>query len=157
MKLVPAFALSDGERQHACSIEQALEHVGQALQDRQPIEGLAQLRASLMVDIDAEVLVALEQGDWTLVMAEADAGGWAVPVRHFDQRVLALMKNPPPQPVRTPRLFRLVESFTGEPLAQRDYLATVEGASTQRKTDGEGIAHLFLSSPVQLSFVLKGG
>ncbi|WP_232253854.1 type VI secretion system tube protein TssD [Pseudomonas glycinae] len=49
-----------------------------------------------------------------------------------------------PQPTRTPRIYRLVESMTGEPLPQQPYIATVDGIPTQRRTDAEGIAHLFM-------------
>ncbi|NUU34064.1 hypothetical protein [Pseudomonas sp. C2B4] len=145
MKLARALYLSAWERQHAYPGEQALEHVRQALQDRQPLEGLDELRADLLFDSDIEVLEQLERGEWCLIRAEADYGNWVVPAPAFDQRVIALMNNPPVQASRTPRLFRLVDSITGEPLAQRHYLATVDGQTNERRTDGEGIAHLFAS------------
>jgi hypothetical protein len=81
--------------------------------------------------------------------AEADFGDWAVPARTFDQTVIELMKNPPVQPSRSPRIFRLVDSLTGEPLTQQPYIVTVDGQTTQRKTDGEGIAHLFTPAEVR--------
>ncbi|WP_160108976.1 hypothetical protein [Pseudomonas izuensis] len=145
MKLIRALYLSARERQHACSGEQALEHVRQALQDRQPIEGLDELRAGLLFDSAHEVLDQLERGEWCLIRAEAEYGDWAVQGRAFNQRVIELMKNPPVQPSRRPRIFRLVDSVTGEPLAQRRYIATVDGQAAERRTDGEGIAHLFTS------------
>ena len=149
MRLVNEMHLSTWERQHAYSSEQALDHVRQALLDRQSIEGLDELRAGLLIDIDSEVLEQLEIGEWWLIRAEADFGDWPIPVRVFDQTVIELMKNPPVQPSRSPRIFRLVDSVTAEPLTQQHYIATVDGQAAQRKTDGEGIAHLFASAEVR--------
>jgi hypothetical protein len=149
MRLVKELHLSAWERQHAYSSEQALEHVRLALLDRQPIEGLDELRAGLLIDLDSEVLEQLESGKWWLIRAEADFGDWAVPVRSFDQTVIELMKKPPIQASRSPRIFRLVSSVTAEPLAQQRYIATVDGLTAQRRTDGEGIAHLFAPAEVQ--------
>ncbi|APC16067.1 hypothetical protein BLL42_10120 [Pseudomonas frederiksbergensis] len=148
MKLVSELYLSEWERQHAYSSEQALDHVRQALLDRQPVEGLDELRASLLIDIDSEVLEQLERGEWWLIRAEADYGDWVMPVRTFDQTIIELMKNPPVQASRSPKIFRLVASVTAEPLAQQRYIATVDGQAAQRRTDGEGIAHLFAPAEV---------
>ncbi|SEC59068.1 hypothetical protein SAMN04490185_1700 [Pseudomonas frederiksbergensis] len=157
MRLVNEFHLSAWEREQAYSSEQALDHVRQALLDRQPIDGLEELRAGLLIDIDSEVLEQLERGSWWLVRAEADYGNWPLPVRTFDQKVIELMRNPPAQASRSPRIFRLVDSVTAEPLAQQPYIATVDGQSVQRKTDGEGIAHLFTSGEVrQISMKVIG-
>lgn len=157
MRLVSELSLTAGEREHACSIEQALAHVRQALLDRQPIEGLDELRAGLLVNLDSEVLDQLERGDWWLIKDEADYGNWALPVRPFDQRVIDLMNNPPVQTSRSPRIFRLVDSVTLEPLAQRQYISNVDGETVPRRTDGEGIAHLFVSDEVrQISMVVIG-
>lgn len=149
MRLVNEFHLSAWEREQAYSSEQALDHVRQALLDRQPIDGLEELRAGLLIDIDSEVLEQLERGSWRLVRAEADYGNWPIPVQTFDQKVIELMRNPPAQASRSPRIFRLVDSVTAEPLAQQPYIATVDGQSAQRKTDGEGIAHLFTPGEVR--------
>ena len=149
MRLVNEIHLSAWERQHAYPHEQALAHVRQALLDRQSIEGLDELRAGLLIDIDSEVLEQLEIGEWWLIRAEADFGDWPIPVRIFDQTVFELMKNPPVQPSRSPRIFRLVDSVTAEPLTQQHYIATVDGQAAQRKTDGEGIAHLFAPAEVR--------
>lgn len=155
MRLVRALYLSTWERRHACSSEQALDHVRQALHDRQPIEGLDELRAGLLIDIDSEVLEQLERGEWCLISAEAEFGDWTAPL--FNQRVLQLMKNPPEQTSRAPRVFRLVESVTGEPMAQRRYMATVNGEATERRTDVQGIAHLFVEADVsQISMDVIG-
>ena len=149
MRLVNEFHLSAWEREQAYSSEQALDHVRQALLDRQPIDGLEELRAGLLIDIDSEVLEQLERGSWWLVRAEADYGNWPIPVQTFDQKVIELMRNPPAQASRSPRIFRLVDSVTAEPLAQQPYIATVDGQSVQRKTDGEGITHLFTPGEVR--------
>jgi hypothetical protein len=155
MKLLRAIYLSAWELQHACASEQALDHVRQALSDRQPIEGLDELRAGLLIDIDSEVLEQLERGEWCLISTEADYGDWTVPL--FNQRVLALMKNPPEQISRVPRIFRLVDSVTGEPMVQRRYVATVDGQATERRTDVQGIAHLFLTAEApQISMAVIG-
>ena len=157
MRLVHDFRLTAWERQHACPGEEAMDHVRQALNDRQTIEGLSELRAGLLIDIDSEVLDQIERGEWWLVRAEADYGDWAIAKQAFDRKVMELMKNPPPQPSRTPRIFRLIDSFTGETLVQRSYIATVDGQTVQRTTDGEGIAHLFTPGEVrQISIVLRG-
>lgn len=158
MRLVNEIQLSEWERQHAYSSEQALDHVRQALLERQSIEGLDELRAGLMVDIDSEVLEQLERGDWCLIRAEADYGACVVPARTFDQAVIELMKKPPPQPSRLPRIFRLVDSVTAEPLGQQHYIATMDGLAAQRRTDAEGIAHLFAPAEVQrISMEVIGG
>ncbi|EXF91543.1 hypothetical protein HK44_018085 [Pseudomonas fluorescens HK44] len=157
MKLVSELYLSAWERQHAYSCEQALDLVRQALLDRQSVEGLDELRASLLIDIDSEVLQQLERGEWWLIRAEADYGDWVMPVRAFDQAIIELMKNPPVQASRSPRVFRLVASVTAEPLAQQRYVATVDGQAVQRRTDGEGIAHLFAPAEVrQISMEVIG-
>jgi hypothetical protein len=149
MRLVNDFQLSAWERQHAYASEQALDLVHQALLDRQPIEGLDALRAGLLIDIDSEVLDQIERGEWWLIRAEADYGDWPIPVPTFDQKVMELMRNPPPQPTRSPSIFRLIDSETLEPLVQQPYIATVDGLTLQRKTDGEGIAHLFMPAEVR--------
>lgn len=149
MRLVNQRELSELEREHGYSIEEALEHVRQALVDRQPIEGLEKLRAGLLINIDSEVLEQLERGEWWLIRAEADFVEWRLPMRTFDPVVLELMKNPPAQPTRSPRIFRLLDSTTGEPLALSQYIATVGGDSAQRRSDALGIAHLFAPAEVQ--------
>lgn len=145
MRLVNDINLSEWERQHALPSEQALELVRQALLDRQPIDGMDALRAGLLIDIDSEVLDQIEREEWWLVRPEADYANWTMPDRAFDPKVMELMQNPPAQPSRSPRNFRLVDSVTGEPLALHHYIATVDGDTAPRRTDGEGIAHLFVS------------
>jgi hypothetical protein len=157
MRLVNEIHLSTWERQHAYPSEQALDHMRQALLDRQSIEGLDELRAGLLINIDSEVLEQVERGEWWLIRTEADFGDWVVPARTLDQRVIELMKNPPVQPSQSPRIFRLVDSVTAEPLAQQPYIATVDGQTVQRRTDGEGIAHLFAPTEVQISMKIIGG
>jgi hypothetical protein len=157
MRLVNETHLSTWERQHAYPSEQALDHMRQALLDRQSIEGLDELRAGLLINIDSEVLEQVERGEWWLIRTEADFGDWVVPARTLDQRVIELMKNPPVQPSRSPRIFRLVDCVTAEPLAQQPYIATVDGQTAQRRTDGEGIAHLFAPTEVQISMKIIGG
>lgn len=157
MRLVSEFSLSAWERQHAYSSEQALDRVRQALQDRQPIEGLDELRAGLLIDLDSEVLDQVERGEWWLIRAEADYYDWKAPVQAFDQKVMELMRNPPVQAKRLPRIFRLVDSVSAEPLAQQRYTATVDGQAAERRTDGEGIAHLFTPAEVrQISMKVIG-
>jgi hypothetical protein len=157
MRLVNELHLSAWEREHAYSSEQALDRVRQALLDRQPIDGLDELRGGLLIDIDSEVLEQLERGSWWLIRAEADYGDWPIPVRTFDQKVIELMRNPPAQASRSPKIFRLVDSMTAEPLVQQRYIATVDGQADQRRTDGEGIAHLFTSAEVrQISMEVIG-
>jgi len=149
MRLVNDIHLSEWEHQHAWPTEKARELVHQALLDRQPIDGLDQLRAGLSIDLDTEVLDQIERGEWRLVRPEADYADWKMPDRTFDPAIMELMQNPPAQATRSPRLFRLLDSVTGEPLAQRHYIATVDGGTAPRRTDGKGIAHLFLSAEVQ--------
>ena len=157
MRLVNDLSVTAWERRHAWTSEQALALVRQALLDRQPIDGLAELRASLTIGLDSEVLDQIERGEWWLVRPEADYVEWAMPDRSFDPKVLALMQNPPAQPSRTPRIYRLVDSATGEALVQRHYLAKMNGDSNPRRTDGEGIVHFFISIEVQhLSMAVIG-
>ena len=149
MRLVNQRDLSELQREHAYSREEALDHVRQALVDRQPVEGLETLRAELLINIDSEVLEQLEGGEWWLIRAEADFVEWRLPMRAFDPVVLEMMRNPPVQPKRSPRLFRLRVSVTGEPLRQYQYISTVDGDSAQRRTDEQGLAHLFTPADVQ--------
>ena len=157
MRLVNELDLSEWERQHAWPSEQALELVRQALQDRQLIDGMDELRAGLLIDIESEVLDPIERGEWRLLRPEADYADWVMPERTFDPKVMELMQNPPVQPSRTPRVFRLLDSATGEPLALHDYIATVDGDSAPRRTDAKGIAHLFISAEIpQISMKVIG-
>ena len=103
--------------------------------ERRRLEGLDELRASLLINLDSEVLGQIECGDWLLLKSQAEFGQWPVAASVFDQTVLEMMNNPPAQPVRTPRIFRLVDSITGEPLAQQPYLVTVDGVVSQRVND----------------------
>lgn len=149
MRLVNQRGLSELEREHAYCREEAQDHVRQALVDRQPIEGLETLRAELLINIDSEVLEQLERGEWWLIRDEADFVEWLPPMRAFDPVVLEMMNNPPAQPKRSARIFRLLDSVTGEPLALSPYVATLDGDSAQRRTDELGIAHLFALAEVR--------
>lgn len=144
MRLVEDFALTEWERQHAWPPEQAVERVREALLHRQSLDGLEQLRAGLMIDLDSEVLEQVERAEWRLVRPEADYMAWTMPNRAFDPKVLALTAQP--QPTRSPQLFCLVASMTAEPFVQRQYLATLEGQVSSHRTDGQGIAHLYALS-----------
>lgn len=149
MRLVRESSLTDNERQHAYPAKQALAQVARVLKTRQALEGLDQLRAGLMIDLDSEVLAQIKQGEWCLIKAEADYGHWQVAEAVFEQTVLDLLSNPPAQPTRTPRIFRLVDSVTGQPLPEQAYIATVDGTPNQRRTDAQGIAHLFMAEEVR--------
>jgi len=149
MRLVNELDLSESQRQHTWPSEQALELVQQALLDRQPIEGLGQLRAGLLIDLDSEVLGLVERGEWRLLRPEADYVDWVLPDRAFDPKVMALMQNPPEQPSRSPRIYRLFISTSGEPMLQQHYIATVDGGRVPRRTDVVGIAHLFVADSVR--------
>lgn len=142
MRLVREISLSAWERQHACPVDEALEHIQQALNERLPIEGLEELRAGLMIDIDSQVLEQVEHGEWWLIRADADYGNRIAPTQALVTRPLE-----PVEAVQTPpRIFRLVDSLLGEPQPDRQYLANVDGSTAERKTDALGIAHLFLST-----------
>ncbi|HEX4551301.1 hypothetical protein [Pseudomonas sp.] len=149
MRLVHHAELTSAERQHVYPVDQALERVCQVLLERRRLEGLDELRAGLLINLDSEVLDQIERGDWLLLKSQAEFGHWPVAASVFDQAVLDVMNNPPAQPGRTPQIFRLVDSMTGEPLAQQLYFATVDGVVSQRKTDAQGIAHLFASDAVR--------
>ena len=151
MRLVREFSLTDDERQQVCPVEEALEQVASLLDGRQSLEGLDQLRAGLMINLDSEVLAQIRQGEWCLIKAEADYGYWRGAEAVSEQAVLDLMNNPPEQPTRTARIFRLVDSVTGEPLPAQACIAMVDGIPSQRRTDAQGIAHLFASEQAQLS------
>lgn len=152
MRLVRELSLTDNERRHVCPIAEALEHVTSLLDMRQSLEGLNQLRAGLMINLDSEVLAQIKQGEWCLIRAEADYRDWQGAEAMFEQAVLDLMNNPPEQPTRTARIFRLVDSVTGEPLPAQAYIATINGIPSQRRTDAQGITHLFTDDQVpQLS------
>ncbi|MCF4997276.1 hypothetical protein GIW70_19610 [Pseudomonas syringae] len=126
-----------------------MERVCQVLLERRSLEGLDELRAGLLINLDSEVLDQVERGDWLLLRMQAEFGHWPVAASVFDQTVLDLMNKPPAQQPRTPRIFRLVDSMTGEPLAQQAYVATIDGVASQHQTDAAGIAHLFASEDVR--------
>ncbi|WP_085684937.1 MULTISPECIES: hypothetical protein [unclassified Pseudomonas] len=149
MRLVHHSHLTESERPHVYPVDQALEQVCKVLLERKLLEGIDQLRAGLMINLDSEVLEQIERGEWLLLRPEADYGEWPTFRPAFDQAVLDLMNNPPAQPTRTPRIYRLVDSMTGEPLPQQAYIATVDGVPIQRRTDAGGIAHLFLADDVR--------
>ncbi|QAX83121.1 hypothetical protein C2E19_04365 [Pseudomonas sp. DTU12.3] len=149
MRLVCHAHLSEADRQHVYPQDQALERVYQALLERCPLDGLDELRSGLMINLDSEVLGEVERGDWLLLRSRAEFGQWPVAASIFDQAVLELMNNPPAQPIRTPQIFRLVDSMTGEPLPQQAYTATVDGVPSQRKTGAAGIAYLFTPEDVR--------
>lgn len=151
MRLVREFSLTDDERQHVCPVQEALEQVASLLDGRQSLEGLDQLRAGLMINLNSEVLAQIRQGEWCLIEVEADYGYWQGAEAVSEQAVLDLMNNPPEQPTRTARIFRLVDSVTGEPLPAQACIATDDGIPSQRRTDAQGIAHLFISEQAQLS------
>jgi hypothetical protein len=149
MRLVRELSLTDNERKHVCPVDEALEQVASLLSMRQSLDGLDQLRAGLMINLDSEVLAQIKQGEWCLIKAEADYGYWQGAEAVFEQAVLELMNNPPEQPTRTARIFRLVDSVTGEPLPAQAYIATIDGIPSQRRTDALGIAHLFTGDQVR--------
>ncbi|MHA3738013.1 hypothetical protein ACXR0M_20390 [Pseudomonas sp. Eth.TT006] len=149
MRLVHHWHLSESDRPHVYPVDQALERVCQVLLERQPLEGLDDLRAGLLIDLDSEVLDQVERGEWLLLKSQAEFGHWPVAAAVFEQAVQDLLNNPPVQPRRTPRIFRLVESMTGEPLVQQACIVKVDGVPSQRKTDAEGITHLFAADAVR--------
>ncbi len=149
----PAFMTLQGERQGLISAGAFTEaSVGNVYQ-------LGREDQIMIQALSHGIFVPKGAGAWRMVAirAEADFGDWPIPVRIFDQKIIELMKNPPVQASRSPRIFRLVDSVTAEPLAQQHYIATVDGQAAQRKTDGEGIAHLFAPAEVrQISMEVIG-
>jgi len=147
MKLIRYLYPSSSELKHAYSTEEAHDLVEQALERREDIEGMDELRRHLMINLDSEVLDQIGRGEWLLIKPEAYYFSWAqfdksVRKQLRDHRVMELMKTPPPQEQRQRQIFRVTDSQTGEPLINRSYIAIVEGETSKRRTDVIGIAHI---------------
>lgn len=147
MKLIRQLYVSEWELKHAYPAQEAIAQFKQSLENREDIQGLDELRRYLMVDDSREVLDQIERGEWLLIKAQANFFDWgqfaeAVSTKQRERRILELMKAPLPQPTTPLLIFRIVDSETGEPLAHRRYIATVDGQKTERRTDSGGVTHI---------------
>lgn len=147
MKLIRQLYVSAWELKHAYPAQEAIVQLKQSLENREDIEGMDELRRYLMIDDNREVLDQIERGEWLLIKAEANFFDWtefaeAVSKKQREQRILDLMKAPPPQPKTPLLIFRIVDSETGEPLTHRRYIATVDGQKAERRTDSGGVTHI---------------
>jgi hypothetical protein len=147
VKLIRQLYVSARELKHAYPAQEAIAQVKQSLENREVIDGMDELRRSLMVDDSSELLDQIERGEWLLIKAQASFFDWGqfaevVSKKQRDQRIMELMKSPLPQPKTPLRIFRIVDSETGEPLTHRSYIATVDGQKTERRTDSSGVTHI---------------
>jgi hypothetical protein len=147
MRLVHRRNLKKGEDKYVYPPDEALKQIKTALFRYQKIEGLAELRRGLMINLDHYVWQEIERGEWLLIKPEARSFDWA----HFeraarDQRMWAAYENPPPQPKPLQLIFRAIESKTGDRIASQKYITRVDGIRDWRRIDGQGISHIPLPS-----------
>ena len=96
MRLVEDFALTEWERQHAWPPEQAVERVREALLHRQSLDGLEQLRAGLMIDLDSEVLEQVERAECAWSGRKRTTWHGQCPIVPSIQRCWRSLRNPSP-------------------------------------------------------------
>jgi hypothetical protein len=157
MRLVHRRNLKVGEDKYVYFPAEALKQVKTTLARYQKVEGLAELRRGLMVNLDHFVWQQIERGEWLLIKHEARSFDW----KHFEpqarhQRMIAALENPPPQ-VKPPSLiFRANDSETGEPIIKRRYFAHFDGQHGDRRIDTQGFGNLpVLSKRVNISVELR--
>jgi hypothetical protein len=147
MKLIRYLYPSSSELKHAYPTEEAHDLVTQALEHREDIEGMDELRRHLMINIDSEVLDQIERGEWLLIKPEAYYFDWtqfdkSVSAQLFEHRVMELMYPPPVIEKKYGHVFLVTNSETGKPLVSRSYIATVDGEDSFHRTDSKGLAHV---------------
>jgi hypothetical protein len=147
MRLVHRRTLKKEEAKYVYPPAEALKQIKTALFRYQKIEGLAELRRGLMINLDHYAWQEIERGEWLLIKPEARSFDWA----HFEpeafrQRVDALLANPPPQPKPLQLIFRAIESKTGDRIASQKYIARLDGVKDSRKIDDQGIGFVPLPS-----------
>ena len=143
MKLVSARYASSRERQQAFSSQEAMTWIRQQSGLGPLIESPGQPGRFLRLNLGGEALQQVESGEWLLLKPEVycfDWGQFEPSMR--EQRAMALIHSPPPQPEKAVRVVRVVDSETAEWLVNRRCVTTVEGEQGRRRTDGLGITHL---------------
>lgn len=147
MRLVHRRNLKKGEDKYVYPPAEALKQIKTALFRYQKIEGLAELRRGLMINLDHYAWQEIERGEWLLIKPEARSFDWA----HFEpeafrQRADALLANPPPQPKPLQVIFHAVDSETEDWIVSQKYIARVDGVRDWRRIDGQGVSHIPLPS-----------
>ena len=158
MRLVHRRKLKMGDEKYVYPPAEAIALIKSALARYQRIEGLAELRRGLMINLDHLVWQQIERGEWLLIKPEARSFDWKdfePEARH--RRMLAAMENPPPQPKPLVLIFRATDSETAEWIISRKYIASLDGTKDSRKIDDQGIGYVPLSSKrVGVSMCLVG-
>jgi hypothetical protein len=158
MRLIHRRKLKIGEDKYVYPPAEAIVLIKRASARYQRIEGLAELRRELMINLDHFVWQEIERGEWLLIKPEARYFDW----KHFEgearhRRVMAAVENPPPQPKPLVLMFRATDSETAERMTGRKYIASLDGAEESRKIDDQGIGHVPLPSKrVKVSMCLVG-
>jgi hypothetical protein len=158
MRLVHRRKLKMGDEKYVYPPAEAIALVKKSVARYQKIEGLAELRRGLLINLDSFVWQQIERGEWLLIKHEARFFDWKdfePEARH--RRMLAAMENPPPQPKPLVLIFRATDSETAEWIISRKYIASLDGTKDSRKIDDLGIGYVPLSSKrVRVSMCLVG-
>lgn len=146
MKLINADVSLPEELEHAYSPAEAHVLVNQSFDSFEKIEGMAQLRRELMLDLDSEVLALVGSGEWLLIKDQAYYFDNSLVTKKTNEqirecRALELMRSPPPQPKIERTLFRMVDSYTGERIIRNRFLCRINGGKHHCSTDGFGVLH----------------
>ena len=157
MKLISSRHASSWDLEHAFSVEEALNLMQHPMAGGQEIAGLQQLRTTLMINFDSQVLQQIESGEWLLIKPEANCFNWGqFEGAAREQRVMDAMQHPVPQPKPEVQVLQVLASETLEPLVNRRYTAVIDGTSELRKIDALGFTHLPASAKgAQVLITLK--
>jgi hypothetical protein len=159
MRLVHRRNLKKGEDKYLYTPAEALKEIKTALFRYQKIEGMAELRRGLLINLERYVWQQIERGEWLLIKPEARSFDW----KHFEpearhQRMMEALANPPPQPKPPSLIFRVFDSETGETIIKRNYFAKFDGQQGGRRIDTQGFGTLPVSSKRgNISVQLGGG
>ncbi|WP_297845229.1 hypothetical protein [Pseudomonas sp.] len=158
MRLVHCRKLKMGDEKYVYPPAEAIALIKSAVARYQKIEGLAELRRGLMINLDHMVWQQIERGEWLLIKPEARSFDWKdfePEARH--RRMLAAMENPPPQITPAKLIFRLFDSETAEFIFSRKYFGKFDGESGERRVDAQGFGTFpVISKKASLSVRLGG-
>ena len=160
MKLTSDRYASPHERDHAYSAAEAKYLVSSSLSSGTPVDGVDDLHRELMSNRQDDALAAVENGDWLLVRDEAYYFDWgrfdkAAQEQKSAQRVKEISSKPLPEEKVEKLVVRILDSITGEPLANRKARFMTGQENNVRKTDGLGVAYLSPAPPGHLLAALQ--
>lgn len=163
MKLVSAQYPLLEELANVYSPDEARILVKDAFERGDSIEGLTQLKREQMINFDNEGLDPVSSGEWLLVKDEAYYFDWRQfkkPLRRRKSEQLVMERlrvHQDQQAVRYGQVF-YADDTDGMPLANRRYIAVVNGKHLSGYTDAEGVAYIAASSAgekIEVHFLFK--